>query len=163
MVSPPSNQPTEGRAGAWIQWLGAVLTGTLAVLFVVVLQRVQELNQSLRTLEQRLQTLENARALERTNTLEQQLRSTVERLHGLEESEGQVGELARQQRQLADQLARLESSPPPGRLDGSGQGGDRPPALLPPSARGPSSRPPAPRPAAARPATEAPAPGLDQL
>jgi hypothetical protein len=135
----------------------------LAVLFVVAIQRVQDQNQSLRRLEQRLQTLENARALERTNALEQQLRATVERLHGLEEDQGRVSDLARQQQQLADQVQRLQSRPPEGSFDGLGLGGENPPGLRSPSAKSPASRPPAPRSVPPRQGPEPTAPGLDQL
>ncbi|MGB7564546.1 MAG: hypothetical protein WBM08_07310 [Prochlorococcaceae cyanobacterium] len=163
MAPPPPQRSDQGRAITWIQWIGAGLTATLAVLFVVAIQRVQEQNQSLRRLEQRLQTLENTRALERTNTLEQQLRATVERLHGLEEDQGRVSDLARQQQQLADQVQRLQSRPPGGSFDGLGLGGEIPPGLRTPSAKSPGSRPPAPRSVPPRPGPEPAAPGLDQL
>ncbi|MFS6828602.1 hypothetical protein [Cyanobium sp. ATX-6F1] len=116
----------------------------MAVLFVVAIQRLQEQNQSLRQLEQRLQVLENARALERTNALEQQLRATVERVHGLEDDQGRVADLARAQQQLADQVQRLQSLPPGGSFDGLGLGGEIPPGLRTPSARSPAGRPPPP-------------------
>lgn len=111
---------------------------------MVAIQRLQEQNQSLRQLEQRLQVLENARALERTNALEQQLRATVERVHGLEDDQGRVADLARAQQQLADQVQRLQSLPPGGSFDGLGLGGEIPPGLRTPSARSPAGRPPPP-------------------
>ncbi len=163
MASSPPKQSDQGHAIPWIQAVGAGLTATLAVLFVVAIQRVQEQNLSLRRLEQRLQTLENTRALERTNTLEQQLRATVGRLHDLEEEGAKVSDLARQQQQLADQLQRLQSRPPEGNFDGLGLGGEMPPGLRTPSAKSPASRPPAPRSVPPRQGPEPTAPGFDQL
>ncbi|MCP9915959.1 hypothetical protein [Cyanobium sp. ATX 6F1] len=163
MTPPPPQRSDQGRAITWIQWIGAGLTATLAVLFVVAIQRLQEQNQSLRQLEQRLQVLENARALERTNALEQQLRATVERVHGLEDDQGRVADLARAQQQLADQVQRLQSLPPGGSFDGLGLGGEIPPGLRTPSARSPAGRPPSPRPVPPRPGPEPTAPGPDQL
>ncbi|MEI6830881.1 MAG: hypothetical protein WCK64_13685, partial [Synechococcaceae cyanobacterium ELA445] len=109
--TPPATAPVS-RTGFWIQMVGAGLTACLAVLFVVVLQRVQEQTRSLDQLERRLLSLENARALERTNTLEQQLRATVARLHVLEAQQGSIADLTRQQQLQADQLQRLASRPP---------------------------------------------------
>lgn len=168
MAPPPPQRSDQGRAITWIQWIGAGLTATLAVLFVVAIQRVQQQNQGLRGLEQRLQILENARALERTNALEQQLRSTVERLHGLEEAQGRVSDLVRQQQELADQVQRLQSRSPGGSFDGLGLGGEIPPGLRTPSPKSPASLPPAPRPGppASVPPRQGPepaAPGYDQL
>lgn len=70
MVPPPSPPAPDSRAGLWIQGIGAALTACLAVLFVVVLVRVEQQTRSLNRLEARLQSLENARALERTNILD---------------------------------------------------------------------------------------------
>jgi TolA-binding protein len=143
--TPPATAPVS-RTGFWIQMLGAGLTACLAVLFVVLLQRVQEQTRSLDQLERRLLSLENARALERTNTLEQQLRATVARLHVLEAQQGSIADLTRQQQLQADQLQRLASRPP-SPLDGSGMGDESAPSLRPPATKLPRSRPPTPRPA----------------
>lgn len=153
----------QGRAITWIQWIGAGLTATLAVLFVVAIQRVQEQNQDLQRLEQRLQVVENARALERTNALEQQLRATVERLHGLEEDQGRVTDLARQQQQLASQVQRLQSRPPGAGFDGLGLGGELPLGLRPPKAKLPAGRPSSQGQPPPRPEPEPAPPGRDPL
>lgn len=146
MVLPPPPPASVSRTGLWIQAIGTGLTACLAVLFVVMLQRLQEQTRSLQQLERRLQTLENAKALERTNTLEQQLRATVDRLHAVETLQGSIADLTRQQQQMGDQLQRLASRPP-SPFEGNGMGDESPPLLRSPAAKPPRSRPSAPRPA----------------
>ena len=87
-----------------MRWGGAGLTALLAVLFVVLLQQVRQQGQQLRSLQDRLQTLENARALERTNALEEQLRSTVQRMQSLEGLEQTVQRLSQEQASLRLQV-----------------------------------------------------------
>jgi TolA-binding protein len=146
MVSPPPATASVSRTGLWIQVIGAGLTACLAVLFLVVLQRVQEQTRSLDQLERRLLTLENLKALERTNTLEQQLRATVARLQALEGLQGSMADLTRQQQIQGEQLQRLASRPP-SPFDGSGMGDESAPSPRPPATKPPRGRPPAARPA----------------
>ncbi|MEY4297241.1 MAG: hypothetical protein RLZZ423_420 [Cyanobacteriota bacterium] len=103
-------RPTPARPDAlsglprWMRWGGAGLTALLAVLFVVLLQQVRDQGQTIRTLQNRLQTLENARDLDRTNALEDQLRSTVQRLQSLEGLEQDVQRLSQEQGSLRQQV-----------------------------------------------------------
>jgi hypothetical protein len=148
MVLPPPASASVPRAGLWMQAIGAGFTACLAVLFVVVLMRMQEQTRSLHQLERRLQALENAKALERTNILELQLRATVDRLHAVEALQGSIADLTRQQQQLAEQLQRLASRPPTS-FDGIGLGDESTPPL-----RSPATKPPRNRPSPRRPAIE---------
>jgi TolA-binding protein len=97
-----------------MRWGGAGLTALVAVLFVVLLLQVREQGQRLQTLQNRLQTLENANDLGRTNALEEQLRSTVQRLQRLETLDTTVQALSREQEALRQQISsRPELSLPP--------------------------------------------------
>jgi hypothetical protein len=69
---------------AWSGWLQIGLSTMLAVLFLVMLAKTREQNQLLRQLEQRVQGLENSRALDRTSVLEEQQRAMLQRLQPLE-------------------------------------------------------------------------------
>ena len=97
--TPTSPEPTAGLP-SWMRWGGAGLTALLAVLFVVLLQQVRQQGQRLQTLQDRLQTLENAHDLDRTNALEEQLRSTVQRMQSLEGLEQTVQRLSQEQASL---------------------------------------------------------------
>ena len=88
----------------WMRWGGAGLTALLAVLFVVLLQQVRGQGQRLQTLQDRIQSLENAPDLERTNALEEQLRSTVQRLQNLEGIEQTLQRLSSEQENLRLQI-----------------------------------------------------------
>lgn len=88
----------------WMRWLGAGLTAMVAVLFVVLALQVRQQNSRLQTLQDKLQTLENANDLERTNALEEQLRSTVQRLQSLEGIDNSLQQLSREQESLRQQL-----------------------------------------------------------
>jgi len=88
----------------WMRWGGAGLTALLAVLFVVLLQQVRGQGQRLQTLQDRIQSLENAQDLERTNALEEQLRSTVQRLQNLEGIEQTLQRLSSEQENLRLQI-----------------------------------------------------------
>lgn len=79
--------PSAAVGPPWLPWLQLGLSTTLAVLFVVLLQGLQQQGRSLHLLDQRLQALENNRALDRTTALEQQLRAAVERLQQLEQEQ----------------------------------------------------------------------------
>lgn len=101
--TPAGPDPAVGLP-AWMRWSGAGLTALLAVLFVVLLQQVRQQGQELQSLKGRLQTLENARDLDRTNALEEQLRSTVQRLQSLEGLEQTIQRLSQEQAGLRQQL-----------------------------------------------------------
>jgi TolA-binding protein len=79
----------------------------LVVLFVVVLVQERQQARLLRRLEDRVEGLENSRALERTTALEQQLRAMVERLRTLERSEDGLGDLENRQRELQREIDAL--------------------------------------------------------
>lgn len=108
---------------AWVPWLQAGVTAMLVVLFVVIVGKTRQQNATIRQLQERVQGLENSRALERTTGLEQQLRSTVERLQGMEGLEQAVQRLSAEQANLKLQIGRggYDGSLPPDLM--------RPPAL----------------------------------
>ena len=88
----------------WMRRAGAGLTALVAVLFVVLLLQVRGQGQRLQTLQDRIQSLENAQDLERTNALEEQLRSTVQRLQNLEGIEQTLQRLSSEQENLRLQI-----------------------------------------------------------
>ena len=103
----------------WVAWLQAGLTALLAVLFLVMLGKARVQAERIEELQERVQGLENSRALERTTGLEQQLRSTVERLQALERSSARIDVLSAENSALRGevrQLRRSAASPalPPG-------------------------------------------------
>ena len=55
----------------WVAWLQAGLTALLAVLFLVMLGKARVQAERIEELQERVQGLENSRALERTTGLEQ--------------------------------------------------------------------------------------------
>jgi TolA-binding protein len=91
----------------WLPWLQLGVTTMLAVLFLVMLAKGRELNRSLRQLEQRVQGLENTRALDRTTAMEQQLRSMLQRLQKLEAEGVRLQAVEGQQQQLEQELLQL--------------------------------------------------------
>ena len=101
--SSASPETTSGLP-TWMRWGGAGLTALLAVLFVVLLLQVRGQGQRLQTLQDRIQSLENAQDLERTNALEEQLRSTVQRLQNLEGIEQTLQRLSSEQENLRLQI-----------------------------------------------------------
>ena len=101
--SSASPETTSGLP-TWMRWGGAGLTALLAVLFVVLLQQVRGQGQRLQTLQDLIQSLENAQDLERTNALEEQLRSTVQRLQNLEGIEQTLQRLSSEQENLRLQI-----------------------------------------------------------
>lgn len=121
MSRTPARLEAPSGLPAWMRWGGAGLTGLLAVLFIVVLQQVRDQGQRLQTLQERVQTLENARDLDRTNALEEQLRATVQRLQALEGLEQAMERLSREQESLRQQIRTgggsgetgLDALPPP--------------------------------------------------
>jgi hypothetical protein len=99
----------------WMPWLQAGLTAMLAVLFLVMVGKLRQQSSQLRGLQERVQGLENSRALERTTALEEQLRSTAERLQAVERANAQLGALSSDNarlRQEVQQLRKAELAPP---------------------------------------------------
>ena len=94
----------------WAPWLQAGLTAMLAVLFVVMVGKMRQQSSSIRALQERVQGLENSRALERTSGLEQQLRTTVERLQVVERSNAQLRALSSDNKLLNAQLRQLRAT-----------------------------------------------------
>ncbi|MCP9858592.1 MULTISPECIES: hypothetical protein [unclassified Cyanobium] len=92
----------------WTGWLQLGLSTMLAVLFLVILSKAQEQSQRLMRLEQRLQGLENSRALDRTSVLEEQQRAMLGRLQTLETSAQRLEALERQQEQWRSALADMQ-------------------------------------------------------
>jgi hypothetical protein len=82
----------------------------LAVLFVVMVGKMRQQSSSIRALQERVQGLENSRALERTSGLEQQLRTTVERLQVVERSNAQLRALSSDNKLLNAQLRQLRAT-----------------------------------------------------
>jgi TolA-binding protein len=123
----------------WINWLQAGLSALLAVLFLVLIGKARQQGTQIRELQERLQGLENSRALERTTGLEQQLRSTVERLQVVERNSSRIEVLSAQNEALKAEMRRLQRS-----------ASAQPPALTPPKPELQVTPPPPPsNPAAA--------------
>jgi hypothetical protein len=126
---------------AWVPWLQAGVTALLVVLFAVIVGKTRQQNATIRQLQERVQGLENSRALDRNTGLEQQLRSTVERLQAVERNSARNYALSGENANLRLELRRLQTNrdasgdilPPLPKLDE--------PAAPPPS---PSPKPPAP-------------------
>ena len=71
---------------------------------------MRQQSSSIRALQERVQGLENSRALERTSGLEEQLRTTVERLQVVERSNARLQALSSDNKLLNDQLRQLRST-----------------------------------------------------
>ena len=110
MSQSPASTGAAAELPTWMRWGGAGLTAMLAVLFLVLLAQMRQQSERLQTLQDRVQTLENARDLERTSALEEQLRSTVQRLQALEGLEQRLQRLSAEQDALKQQL-RAGSAP----------------------------------------------------
>ena len=110
MASAQERSQTLPEMPDWAPWLQAGLTAMLAVLFVVMVGKMRQQSSSIRGLQERVQGLENSRALDRTSGLEQQLRATVERLHVVERSNAHLQVLDRDTKRLNDQLGQLRSA-----------------------------------------------------
>jgi|LauGreDrversion4_2_1035121.scaffolds.fasta_scaffold03003_16 hypothetical protein len=95
----------------WMRRAGAGLTALVAVLFVVLLLQVRQQGERIQTLQDKLQTLENEKDLDRTNALEEQVRSTAERLQNLEGLEQTVQSLRSEQASLRAQLRSQDRAP----------------------------------------------------
>ena len=110
MASAQERSQTLPEMPDWAPWLQAGLTAMLAVLFVVMVGKMRQQSSSIRGLQERVQGLENSRALDRTSGLEQQLRATVERLQVVERSNAHLQVLDRENKRLNDQLGQLRSA-----------------------------------------------------
>ena len=109
----PSSSPESAGspvALAWVPWLQAGVTAMLVVLFLVIVGKARQQSATIRQLQERVQGLENSRALERTTGLEQQLRSTVERLQAVERNSARLDALGRDTASLRNELSRLRSA-----------------------------------------------------
>jgi hypothetical protein len=82
----------------------------LLVLFAVVVNRQQEQAQQLAQLQQRVQALENSRAIERTSVLEEQMRTMLTRLQAMEKGGQLLQSLERQQLLLQQDLQQLRAN-----------------------------------------------------
>lgn len=117
-MTPATDHPAANRGGSaangaplpWVPWLQAGVTAMLVVLFVVIVGKVRQQSATIRQLEERVQGLENSRALDRTTGLEQQLRSTVERLQAVERNSTRIDGLSREAANLRAELSRLRSA-----------------------------------------------------
>ena len=103
-----SSPPPAPGPPLWTSWLQIGLSSMLAVLFLVILGKTREQGQLLMKLEQRLQGLENSRALDRTSVLEEQQRAMVGRLQTLEAGAQRLEALEQQQDQWRSALADLQ-------------------------------------------------------
>ena len=118
-----------GTSLAWVPWLQAGVTAMLVVLFLVIVAKARQHSATIRQLQERVQGLENSRALDRTTGLEEQLRTTVERLQAVERNGTRIDGLSRETANLRAELSRLLGLA--GTPNGAPSRGDEPP-LLPP-------------------------------
>jgi hypothetical protein len=95
----------------WVLWVQAGLTALLAVLFVAMLVQARQQGTRIQELQERIQGLENSRALERTTGLEEQLRATVERLQAVERDSSRIDVLQAETDALRDQIRELGTAP----------------------------------------------------
>ena len=82
----------------------------LLVLFVVMVGKTRQQSAAIRQLHEKVEGLENARALERTAGLEQQLRPTVERLQVVERNSARIDALSSANANLSQELRRLRGN-----------------------------------------------------
>ena len=101
-----------GAALAWVPWLQAGVTAMLVVLFLVIVGKSRQQNATIRQLQERVQGLENSRALDRTTGLEQQLRTTVERLQAVERNGIRIDGLSRETANLRAELSKYRAARP---------------------------------------------------
>jgi hypothetical protein len=138
----------------WTGWLQIGLSSLLAVLFLAMLGKVREQSTELRRLEQRVQGLENSRALDRTTVLEEQQRAMLRRLQSLESGNKRLEAIEQQQERWREALADMQNrtlrrlelppqgpvAPPissPGRIGSPGPGRPEAGVLRPPSSSAP--------------------------
>ena len=127
-----------GASLALAPWLQAGVTAMLVVLFLVIVGKSRQQNDTIRQLQERVQGLENSRALDRTTGLEQQLRTTVERLQAVERKGSRIDGLSRETTNLRAELSKLLATRPSEATDPKT---DELPLEVPPL---PPLRPPAP-------------------
>jgi TolA-binding protein len=96
----------------WVAWLQVGLSALLAVLFLVMLSKARDQGARIQELQDRVQGLENTRALERTTGLEEQLRTTVERLQAVERASARIDVLSADNQALRAELSQLRGSVP---------------------------------------------------
>jgi TolA-binding protein len=101
-----------GASLTWVPWLQTGVTAMLVVLFFVIVGKSRQQNATIRQLQERVQGLENSRALDRTNGLEQQLRTTVERLQAVERNGTRIDGLSRETANLRAELSKLRPARP---------------------------------------------------
>lgn len=101
-----------GASLAWVPWLQAGVTAMLVVLFLVVVGKSRQQNSTIRQLQERVQGLENSRALDRTTGLEEQLRSTVERLQAVERNSTRIDGLRSETASMQAELSKLRATRP---------------------------------------------------
>jgi len=126
MASAQERSQTLPEMPDWAPWLQAGFSTMLAVLFLVIVGKMRQQSSHIRGLQERVQGLENSRALERTSGLEQQLRTTVERLQVVERASANVQALRSENKLLKDQVRQLRSIGPNAATDNEA------PPLLPP-------------------------------
>ncbi len=95
--------PGPERRTPWL-WLPVALSTTLLVLFAVVVNRQQAQAQRIGELSNRVRALEQSRALERTAVLEQQLRAMLSRLQTMEKGGLELMSKERDQQQVIERL-----------------------------------------------------------
>lgn len=110
MSPAPDQSPAVVTPLSWVPWLQAGVTAMLLVLFVVMVGKTRQQSAAIRQLQERVQGLENARALERTAGLEQQLRTTVERLQVVERNNARIDALSSANANLSAELRMLRSN-----------------------------------------------------
>ena len=110
MTPAPDNSAANGTPLAWVPWLQAGVTAMLLVLFVVMVGKTRQQSAAIRQLQEQVEGLENARALERTAGLELQLRTTVERLQVVERNSARIDALSSANANLSQELRRLRGN-----------------------------------------------------
>lgn len=134
----------------WVAWLQLGLTVLLAVLFLAMLAKARQQGARVQELQDRVQGLENTRALERTTGMEEQLRSTVERLQAVERNSAKIDILSADNEALRSELSQLRrSSTPTPAAPSQPEAGAASPGLPPQPAPAPAAPPAAAGPAAA--------------
>lgn len=113
MVPVPDRFKSLPQVPDWVNWLQAGTSALLVVLFLVMVGKARQQGAQIRELQERLQGLENSRALERTTGLEEQLRSTVERLQVVERNSSRIDVLSAQAEGLKAELRRMKRSTAP--------------------------------------------------
>ena len=101
---------SEMAVPTWLVWLQLGLSTTLAVLFRVMHVRSVQQSSTIRQLKDRVEGIENSRALDRTTAIEDQLRSTADRIQVLERQAAQSAALAADNARLRQQLSTARRS-----------------------------------------------------